>query len=151
MRLTRDRPTYAGTFIGYVGPAEVYLEAWERDQPFRDEPRRAAEAIARMKRFAGVFPVGRPRWAILEGRRSWLAGRKGRALRMWRRALTSATQLDMPFEQGLAHYEIGRHTDPSDPERTAHLEAAREILARIHASHALAARDLASEREAVIA
>ena len=151
MRLTQERPTYAGTFIGYAGPAEVYLEAWERDQPFRDEPRRAAEALIGLKRFASVFPVGRPRWAALEGRRSWLQGRHGRAHRLWRKALNTATSLDMPYEQGLAHYEIGRHLDPSDPERSAHLEAAREIFARIHAARALAARDLASEREAVVA
>jgi class 3 adenylate cyclase/tetratricopeptide (TPR) repeat protein len=149
MRLTRDRPTYAGTFIGYVGPAEVYLEAWERDQPFRDEPRRAAEALARMKRFAGVFPVGRPRWAILEGRRSWLGGSRGRAHRLWRSALATANHLDMPYEQGLAHFEIGRHLEPSDPERAAHLQEAREIFGRIHASRALAAADLAAERDAV--
>ena len=144
MRLTRDRPTYAGTFIGYVGPAEVYLEAWERDQPFRDEPRRSAEAIARMKRFAGVFPVGRPRWAILEGRRSWLAGRRGRALRLWRSALATATKLEMPYEQGLAHYEIGRHLDANDPDRAVHLESAREVFGGIQAARALAALDLAA-------
>jgi len=147
MRLTQERPTYAGTFIGYVAPAEVYLEAWERDQPFRDEPRRAAEALARMKRFAGVFPVGRPRWAILEGRRSWLAGHRGRALSLWRRALATATQLDMPYEQGLAHYEIGRHLDPNDSDRAVHLEAAREIFGRVQAAGALSAVDLAAGHE----
>ena len=104
-----------------------------------------------MKRFAGVFPVGRPRWAILEGRRSWLAGRRGRAQRLWRRALTSATQLDMPYEEGLAHYQIGSHLDANDAERAVHLEAAREIFGRIQAARALAAVDLASERDRDIA
>ena len=46
-----------------------------------------------MKRFAGVFPVGRPRWAILEGRRSWLAGHRGRAFGLWRRALATGRAL----------------------------------------------------------
>ena len=151
MRLTQERPTYAGTFIGYVGPAEVYLEAWERDQPFRDEPRRAAEALARMKRFAGIFPVGRPRWATLEGRRSWLAGRRGRALRLWRSALATATKLDMPYEQGLAQYEMGRHLDADDPDRAVHLDNAREIFGRIQAARALADVDRAAERDSVTA
>ena len=95
-----------------------------------------------MKRFAGVFPVGRPRWAILEGRRSWLAGHRGRAFGLWRRALATAQQLDMPYEQGLAHYEIGRHLDANDPDRAVHLQAAREILGGIQAARALAAVDL---------
>jgi tetratricopeptide (TPR) repeat protein len=151
IRLTAERPTYAGTFVGYLGPAEVYLEAWERDQPFRDEPARAAEALVRMKRFANVFPVGRPRWSILEGRSSWLRGRRGRAFRLWRRALALATELDMPYEEGLARFEIGRHLDPIDAERTTQLEAAREIFSRIHAARALAAIDPAAEREPVVA
>jgi class 3 adenylate cyclase/tetratricopeptide (TPR) repeat protein len=147
IRLTAERPTYAGTFIGYVGPAEVYLEAWERDQPFRDEPHRAAEALARMKRFANVFPVGRPRWAILEGRRAWLQGRSGRALRLWRSALATATALDMPHEEGLAHYEIGRHLDSGDPDRATHLQAAREIFRRINSARALEAMDHGPDRD----
>jgi class 3 adenylate cyclase/tetratricopeptide (TPR) repeat protein len=151
IRLTAERPTYAGTFVGYVGPAEVYLEAWERDPSLREEPRRAAEALARMKRFANVFPVGRPRWAILEGRRSWLQGRTGQALRLWRRALATATELDMPHEQGLAHYEIGRHLDSADPDRAVHLQAARETFSRIKAAYAMAAVDQAAERDAVVA
>jgi class 3 adenylate cyclase/tetratricopeptide (TPR) repeat protein len=141
MRLTTERPTYAGTFIGYSGPAEVYLEAWEDEQPLRDEPTRAAAALARLKRFAAVFPVGRPRLAILEGRRAWLRGQRSAAFRRWRQGLERATQLDMAHEQGLAHFEIGRHLEQGDAARSTHLQAARDIFTSINASLALAALD----------
>jgi len=57
----------------------------------------------------------------------------------------------MPYEQGLAHYEIGRHLDPNDPDRAVHLDAARDLFTRVHATHALGARDLATDREPVLA
>jgi hypothetical protein len=92
-----------------------------------------------MRRFASVFPAGRPRYTTLEGRRSWLLGRQGQAFRSWRRALAIATELSMDFEQGLAHNEIGRHLEPGDPDRVVHLEAARAIFQRLKAARVLAA------------
>ena len=139
MRLTAEqRPTYFGTYLGYLAPAEVYLDLWEQKEPARDAPARAAEALKRMRSFASVFPAGRPRYATLEGRRAWLMGRRSQAHRSWRRALDIATELSMAYEQGLTHNEIARHLDPGDPDRTVHLEAAREILQRINAARALA-------------
>jgi class 3 adenylate cyclase/tetratricopeptide (TPR) repeat protein len=140
MRLTGEqRPTYFGTYLGYLAPAEVYLDLWEGREQVRDAPARVSEALKRMRRFASVFPAGRPRYATLEGRRSWLLGRQGRAFRSWRRALAIATELSMDFEQGLAHNEIGRHLEPGDPDRVVHLEAARAIFQRLKAARVLAA------------
>ena len=42
----------------------------------------------------------------------------------------------MEYEQGLAHYEIGRHLDLGDGNRAAHLEQAREIFRDVKAEDA---------------
>jgi eukaryotic-like serine/threonine-protein kinase len=147
MRLTAlARPTYYGTFLGYVGPAEVFLDLWETGQPVRDVEARAADALSRLKQFAGVFPIGRPRSATLEGRRHWQLGRRDAALRSWQQAIGHAEGLSMAYEQGIAHYEIGRHLDLGDGTRGAHLEQAREIFRRLEASPALAAVEAVSTR-----
>ena len=148
MRLTaRQRPTYFGTFLGYVGPAEVYLGLWEAGDPVHEASTRAAEALKSLKSYASVFPLGRPRASLLEGRHQWLAGRREAALRSWQVALTRATELSMTFEEGLAHYEIGRHLGEGDAARVAHLGEAALIFGRLGASPALAGVEDALARE----
>ena len=139
MRLTGQRPTYFGTFLGYVGPAEVYLELLETGHPLHDPRARTSEAIGRLKRYAAVFPVGRPRSSTLEGRYQWQVGKRTVALRSWKHALATASELSMDYERGLAHYEIGRHLEPGDDERSTHLAAAIDIFRRLDAAPALAA------------
>ena len=146
MRLTAgQRPTYFGTFLGYAGPAEVYLDLWEAGQGPRDVDARAWEALSRLRAFAGVFPFARPRHATLDGRRAWLQGHAPEAMRSWRQAVAAASELSMPYELGLAHREIGRHLQRGDPERTRHLEAAREAFTSIEAGRALASVESALE------
>ncbi len=132
------RPTYFGTFLGYTGPAEMYLDLWESGHPSGETRTRAAEAVSRMKRFGGVFPIGRPRSLLLEGRHDWLRERQGPAFRSWRRALVKAEELSMDYEIGLAHFEIGRHLEHSDPDRAGHLRNASEIFGRLGAAQAVA-------------
>jgi tetratricopeptide (TPR) repeat protein len=138
MRLTVQRPTYWETIHGYIGPAEVFLTLLESGHPVPDGQARAAEALRRLKSYSGVFPIGRPRRATLEGRYRWLIGDRGGAFRSWRRGKTLAETLSMPFEEALARMELARHLDAGDEERSDHLAAAREILQRLEASRALA-------------
>ncbi len=139
MELTaHQRPTYFGTFLGYAGPADVYLSLWEAGQAGADGRQRAADALGRLRGYAGVFPVGRPRSALLEGRHDWLRGRRDAAMRSWDRALELAERLSMPYEQGLAHYEIARHLDPSHGARAGHLAASCDIFGPLHATRDLA-------------
>lgn len=44
----------------------------------------------------------------------------------------------MPYEQGLAHYELGRHLLQADPDRVAHLRQAQEIFTQLVAPYELA-------------
>ncbi len=77
MRLTDgQRPTYFGTLLGYTGPADVYLAAWEADPSDRGAVAAAGEAMTRLHSFAKVFPIGRPRYLTLRGRQRWLLGKR---------------------------------------------------------------------------
>jgi hypothetical protein len=145
MRLTaKQRPSYYGTFHAYSGPADVFLSSWESGLAVRDGRRRTTEALARLRTYAAVFPIGRPRSSTLEGRYRWLVGEKRRAHQSWRRAVATAQALSMPYEQGLAYYEIGRHLDPSDAGRNEYLRKAKDIFMRLNASQALAAAEIAA-------
>ena len=44
----------------------------------------------------------------------------------------------MPYEQGLAYYEIGRHLPPSHPQQQECLQQALALFARVGAISALA-------------
>lgn len=136
-----ERPAFYGTFAGYVGPAEVDLALCESRPELPELLARAKGSIARLRAYASVFPVGRPRAALLDGRYRWLRGDRRGAVRMWQRAIAEAERLDMPFERGLAHGAIAQHLDASDPARSRHLAEARAILREIGASRALASLD----------
>jgi tetratricopeptide (TPR) repeat protein len=144
MRLTAGvRPTYYGSYLGYLGPADVYLSQWEAGSATPAVQANAREAVKRLSQYARVFPMGRPRSSNSHGRYFWLTGKRRRAIGSWRHAVTSAIELAMPLEEGLGHYEIGRHLDPTDPERDIELTRAREIFRQLGASHVLAAADAA--------
>jgi hypothetical protein len=143
MELTaHQRPASFGTFLGYAGPAEAYLALWETGQADADGLRRAADALDRLRRFAKVFPVGRPRAAVLEGRHDWMRGRRDAAMRSWDQAIQLAESLSMPYEQGLAHYEIARHLEPTNAAQADHLAASRDLFNGLHASRDLARVEL---------
>jgi hypothetical protein len=118
--------------------AEVYLALWEAgrvaDRADERRLRRAARrACAALHRLARVFPIAAPPAWRQQGLYEWLAGRPAGAAQAWRRAVTAAEELAMPYEQALAHYELGRHlTDP------AHLAQAAHLFTRLGAAYDLA-------------
>ncbi|MGH2592281.1 MAG: AAA family ATPase [Anaerolineae bacterium] len=123
---------------GHAGAAEVFLTLWETggDQPPGE--RRALAASARVaiqaaRHYARIYTIGRPRAWLLQGWYDWLSGDRRRAAQAWRKSLSVAGQLDMPYEEGRAHYEIGRHLDARDPARAQHLSWAGEVFDRIGA------------------
>jgi class 3 adenylate cyclase/tetratricopeptide (TPR) repeat protein len=125
-------PSAIAALEGYAGVAEVYLALWEAGEAESLGAAKAApQACAALYRFARVFPIARPRADLWQGRADWLGGRRGRASRLWRRGLAVAERLSMPYEQGLAHLEIGQHLPAGDPDRRAHLTRACEILSRL--------------------
>jgi tetratricopeptide (TPR) repeat protein len=124
----KSSPSAFHTFSGYAGPAEVYLSLWEAQYAVPDLANLTAKACKILSCFARIFPIGKPRFWLSQGRYYWLSGKPVQARKAWQKGLALAMQLAMPYEQALAHYEIGRHLEENDPDRQQHLGQAEEIL-----------------------
>lgn len=127
--------------------AETYLALWERAQGgsaqrVRQLGERVQRACRIFRTFARALPFARPGSSICEGTRAWLGGQTMRARWLWQAALWEAERLDMPFEQGYAHFELGRHLDAGERQR--HLTRACQLFERVGALH-----DLGRAREAM--
>jgi class 3 adenylate cyclase/tetratricopeptide (TPR) repeat protein len=133
MRLIADSgsPTAYYTLKGCASVALVYLAFWEAGEREMVVP--ATQGCAALRRYARVFPIGEPYAWLCLGLADWLGGRRGRARRRWQASLAAAERLAMPYEQGLAHYELGRHLEDRDPARRTHLGQAEDTFARVGA------------------
>jgi class 3 adenylate cyclase/tetratricopeptide (TPR) repeat protein len=58
----------------------------------------ATATAANFKRFAGVYPIGRPRSFLVRGDLEASLGRSARATKLWRQALADAMRLKMPAD-----------------------------------------------------
>ena len=119
--------------------AEVALALRERGH----DPAVAAGACDRLRSFTAGCPVTAARALRTGGLQLWLAGRRPRAVRAWRRSLDSARRLDLPYDEAMAHLELGRHlrapeTTPGGWGRDEHLARARELLTALGTGPALA-------------
>jgi len=144
--ICKTSPTSYLSLPGYAGVAETYLTLWEKQllsesqnpkskiQNPKSAARRACKAL---RSYARVFPIGRPRAYLWQGLFEWLSGRPYLARDLWAKSLAAAQQLDMPYAQGLAHYELGRHLSPHDPARAEHLAQAEAIFSRLGATYDL--------------
>jgi class 3 adenylate cyclase/tetratricopeptide (TPR) repeat protein len=134
-KLMREVPPVAlYALLGYAGVAQVYLTLWEQ-RAYRSYAEKRAlqqaahEACTTMRRFAQIFPIGRPRTLQLLGHYAWLEGRSAQALAYWEQALRAAERLAMPLEQARAHRELGRHSVGAA--RHAHLAAAAALFEKL--------------------
>lgn len=126
-------PTAVKALEGYACIAEVYnaLFAHNRRRPaakVRPLDKAARQACKDLHAFARIFPIAKPRAWLWQGHYDWTCGHQAKALRCWQTSLAEAKAFDMPYEQGLAHYELGRHLPVEDPKRREHLDLAQEIL-----------------------
>jgi class 3 adenylate cyclase/tetratricopeptide (TPR) repeat protein len=128
-------------FDGLAGAVEVYLALWEasRGRPPHMRSRFARHALQlcrAFQRYSWIFPIGRPRAWLCQGWYHWLAGQPAQAQQRWYRSLAAAEQLAMPYEEGLAHYALGRHS--TGAARQHHLEQACRRFAQLDAAYDLA-------------
>jgi hypothetical protein len=130
-------PTYFGFLPAYGSAAQVYLSLWESDGLQDRTDVLAWKACKVLIRFGRVFRIGQPRALLLVGLHRWLSGRPGAAHRAWNRSLELGESLDLSYDQGMAHYEIGRHLAVDDPYRHEHLAQAVEIFGKTEADFAL--------------
>src|SRR3972149_1198238 len=102
------RPILYNLIHANAAVAEVYLTLWEQssDRTPLAEPRQAGDTL---RRFAKVFPIGQPRAWLWQGKHEQLSGNLIGAQAAWQSSLTAAEKLHMPYEQGLAHFALGRH------------------------------------------
>jgi tetratricopeptide (TPR) repeat protein len=100
---------------GYAGAAEATLAAWEAAGEKECPERQAAERACRnLEKAARIFWNGRPAARLYRGCYEWLAGRPREAHRAWAEALATARVQGVPYEEALAHYEIGRHLEDKE-------------------------------------
>jgi predicted ATPase/class 3 adenylate cyclase len=126
-------PSNFSSFSGYTGPACVYLTLWEAGYSLPNVRKLAWRACKMLRKYARVFPIGEPRAFLYEGWYHWLLGKRARAQNYWKRGLTRAVELGMHYDQGLIHYQIGRHLPFGDHNRKIQLNQAVEIFTQIGA------------------
>src|SRR6185295_17781600 len=102
---------------------------WQEHRPRLVEDIRGVLRTAR--RFARMFPMGRPEVLLASGSLAWHTDRRRAAMTRWRRASAEAARMQMPYELARAHLEIGRHLEPDSPERWRHLSDAAAIFDRL--------------------
>ncbi|MFN2160368.1 MAG: hypothetical protein ACK2TW_10485 [Anaerolineales bacterium] len=140
-----SRPSGPGYIFGYLGTANVYLELAELEM---DEEKRSdylihtKQACKRLLAFARLFPFAMTQSWLCRGRYEWLIGKKDNALQSWSKSLSYATEMDVRYQQGLAHYEIGSHLaageiGPDGSGASAHLQRAYQIFAALDAVYDL--------------
>jgi tetratricopeptide (TPR) repeat protein len=139
--IERNALAGAWTMEGFAGLAETYLSLWEaHDNDRRISIERdtliasARKACNTFQTFARSFPIAQPRAWLYQGWRSRLAGDLARANRAWQQGLSLAERLAMPYEQGRAHYELGRHA-AGDEQGQAHLRRAVDLFAAVGAEY----------------
>ena len=98
---------------------------------------RARNAVRGLRGFARRVWLGRPHARVWQGLLCAVNGRPRRAMRHWRQAIVLAERLRMPYELGLAHYEIGRHLPLEAQDRRHHLDRAVDTFARLGCTYEL--------------
>jgi hypothetical protein len=139
-RIRMTSPTVFSMFHGYANAAEVYLSLWLGNDPGEtpaEYERLARQACQALHRYGRVFAIGQPRAWLYQGLYDWQNGQAARAYQAWHKSLALAGRLVMPFEQGLAHYQLGRHLSPGHPDRPEHLKRAETIFEELKATYHL--------------
>ncbi len=125
-----SKPMVSYGFEGYAGTAVTLLYIRRRVvRPGTPEARMirglSDRALSGLRRFARIFPLGRPRLEILLGWSAALDGRPRRASRLLNSGLARAQRLGMPVEIGTAHVVLSSLAPPDSPEAERHRAAAR--------------------------
>jgi len=132
--IEQTRPTSVLSLDGYSGVVETFLRLWEEGvQPSSvpDPKFFALRASRAFSAFAHIFPVAQARAGVWAGLSLWLEGKPMPAQTMWRQSLVVAERLNLFYEQGLLHYELGRHD--TGAERQAELARAQAIFKQLDA------------------
>ncbi len=146
--IAKSPPTASYLLQHYSAVTDVYLSLWENyteDMPVKQDvlQKSAARGCKALHAFARLFPIGRGRANLHQGRYEYLMGKPDKAKGLWEKGLVSAQTMKMPYEEALLHYEIGWRGSMDSPEREKHLKQAQEILSRLGAAYDLMRVELA--------
>ena len=97
----------------------------------------ARKASRSYHKLARTVSFAKPGDQLIQGLYNWLDGKRYKARRAWLRSVLAASKSGMHFEEGLAHFQIGRHLDLHDPNRIEHLTRACEIFENLDAAYDL--------------
>lgn len=132
----RSSPMIFSVGDAYAAVADVYLTLWERSgvtvrRGSAPLSRRASLAFGALRRFARVFPIGRPALLLTSGRLARLKGDERAAEERFDRAAEIAAALAMPYEQATAKWLLGDLPGGRTAGRRALREAARRDFERL--------------------
>jgi class 3 adenylate cyclase len=120
--------------LGVSAAAETSLAIWETRGTANASPEirtQARHLCRRLERLGRVNLHVRARALLWQGCADWLDGSRDRAHAAWRGCLEQAERFGLPYESARAHYEIGRHLERTDPERSVHLTRAETEFRRL--------------------
>jgi class 3 adenylate cyclase/tetratricopeptide (TPR) repeat protein len=136
--ISQSRPISYTLLLAYSHVAQVYLNLWASTEPetaASDFKSRARQACKALRQFARVFPIGQPHAWLWQGLYEQQSGRSKRAQALWSKSLEAARRLGMPYEQGLARYEMAQYTHGAEgQDQLAH---AIEIFKQLSAGYDL--------------
>lgn len=157
-RMIDENPSFANDMFiyGFAGTAAVYLAAWEAEGAVGQRTAlqaRAQKACRNLRRAARIFVYGQAAAQLYQGCYAWLDGRPRDAYAAWWESLARAEAAGLPYEEGLAHYEIGRHLPEGESSedgwgREEHLQRAVEIFSRLGVPYDLARARTALSQDA---
>jgi predicted ATPase/class 3 adenylate cyclase len=112
------------TLEGFAGVAEARFCLAENDPSNRQARKAAKDALVALRKHARLYPIGRPRTAVYEGRLHHLSGSPMKAVRVWFAGLELALRLQLPYDAALLHHTLAYCLPVGSPERREHLQAA---------------------------
>ena len=133
-RISRGTPSNFSTLAAYQAPAEVYIEAWRHAVSDRKLRRMVQKSLKSLRKYARVFPIGRPSLLRWEGVYEDLRGNHQRALRKLESSLAEATRLGMRLDEARTLVEIIGILDGAHPDVVGYQRRAEEIQRGLHAA-----------------
>lgn len=138
--MKKATPTFFDSLTDFANVAEVVLSLQkitaEREiVGVPDLRSRSRDACKSLRRFARVFPIGRPYALLWNGVRLHAEGRQRRAAASWTESIAASGELGIEHCEGSARLELGRHLLADGTGGREQLAMAAEIFERLGARH----------------
>lgn len=128
-------------YLGFVSSLETCLSLISLKFEGNDKEynKIGSELISRFKKHASIYPIGKCSLLYWKGNMYWSKNNKKRAFKNWRNCLQLAEKVDMPFEQALSLYALGKFDTANHEMSVNYLDQAIKIFKKSNALHQLEA------------